>query len=138
MKTDRSIKEITIAAINRTVMNPESWIYSKVCAENKSDDLILEENELPVFEINSTKAKTVITTRRIIEKVNGKIFFVSFDQIDDVVYGNFKKQINKPELSIFRIVDMFGEEYDFQMETGKASIGLIKSVNTILKLKACS
>ncbi|MEO7978376.1 hypothetical protein [Flavobacterium sp.] len=136
MKTDNSIKEITIAAITRKAMNPESWIYSKVCIENKSDEFVLEENELPIFEINSLKVKTIVTTRRIIEKDNEKIFFINFDEIDDVVYGDFKKQINKPELSIFRIVDMFGEEYDFQMETGKASIGLINSVNTVLKLKA--
>jgi hypothetical protein len=138
MRTDNSIKEITIAAINRKAMNPESWIYSKVCVENNSTEFTLEENELAIFEINSSKAKTIITTRRIIEKENEKISFVSFDQIDDVVYGDFKKQISKPELSIFRIVDMFGEEYDFQMETGKASIGLINSVNTVLKLKASS
>ncbi|ESU24662.1 hypothetical protein FLJC2902T_31940 [Flavobacterium limnosediminis JC2902] len=136
MKTDNSIKEITIASINRKVMNPESWIYSKVCLENKSEEFTLEENELPIFEINSSKAKTIITTRHIIEKENENICFVSFDEIDDVIYGDFKKQINKPELSKFRIVDIFGEQYDFQMETGKASIGLINSINTVLKLKA--
>ena len=117
-------------------MNPESWIYSKICSENKSEEFTLEENELPIFEINSSKAKTIITTRRIIEKENEKICFVNFDEVDDVIYGTFKNQINKPELSIFRIVDIFGDEYDFQMETGKASIGLIYSINTILQLKA--
>lgn len=136
MKTDNSIKEITIASINRHAMNPENWIHSKVCSENESEEFTLEENELPIFEINSSKAKTIITTRRIIEKENEKISFVNFEEIDDVIYGNFKKQINKPELSIFRIVDIFGDEYDFQMETGKASIGLIYSINTVLKLKA--
>ncbi|MEL1256208.1 hypothetical protein AAEO57_20655 [Flavobacterium sp. DGU38] len=136
MKTDKSIKEITIAAINRSVMNPENWLYSKVCVEDKSTEFVLEENELPIFEIKSQKAKTIITTRRIIEKENGNLNFVSFEEIDDVVYGDFKKQVNKPELSKFRIVDMYGDEFDFQMETGKASIGLIKSVNTMLKLKA--
>lgn len=136
MKTDTSIKKITIAKINRAVMNPENWIYSKVCSENKSEEFTLDENELPIFEINSSKAKTIITTRRIIEKDNDKISFVNFEDIDDVIYGDFKKQINKPELSIFRIVDIFGEQYDFQMETGKASIGLINSINTVLQLKA--
>lgn len=138
MKTDKLIKEITIAAINRSVMEPENWLYSKVCAEDKSTEFVLEEDELPIFEINSPKAKTIITTRRIIENENGKLSFVSFEEIDGVVYGDFKKQINKPELSKFRIVDMYGDEYDFQMETGKASIGLINSVKTVLKLKASS
>ena len=138
MKTDKSIREITIAAINRSVMESENWLYSKVCAEDNSTEFVLEENELPIFEVNSQKAKTIITTRRIIEKENGKLSYVSFDEIDDVIYGDFKKQINKPELSKFRIVDMYGDEYDFQMETGKASVGLINSVKTVLKLKASS
>lgn len=138
MKTDISIKEITIAVINRSVMEPVNWLYSKVCVGDKSTEFVLEEDELPIFEINSQKAKTIITTRRIIENENGKLSFVRFEEIDDVVYGDFKKQINKPELSKFRIVDMYGDEFDFQMETGKASIGLINSVKTVLKLKASS
>lgn len=55
--------------------------------------------------------------------------------IDDVIFGNFKGVLHKPKLSIFRIVDIYGEQIDFQMETGKASIGLIKSVNTVINLK---
>ncbi len=47
MKTDKSIREITIAAINRSVMEPENWLYSKVCAEDNSTEFVLEENELP-------------------------------------------------------------------------------------------
>ena len=136
MRTDKSIKEITIAAINRSVMEPENWLYSKVCLEDKSTEFVLEEDELPIFEIKSKTAKTIITTRRIIENENEKLSIVSFEEIDDVVYGDFKKKVNKPELSKFRIVDKHGDEFDFQMETGKASIGLINSVKTVLKLKA--
>ena len=136
MKTDNSIKETTLAAINRSAMNPESWVYSKVYSENNANEFELEENELPIFEVSSSKAMTIITTRRIIEKENEKVCFVDFEEVDDVIYGDFKGQINKPELSKFRIVDMYGEQYDFQIETGKASIGLISCVKTVLKLKA--
>jgi hypothetical protein len=138
MKKDNSIKEITIAALNRSVMNAENWLYSKVCSEDFSKEFELEENELPIFEIKSSVANTIITTQRIIENGDGKLKFIRFEEIDDVVYGDFKKQINKPELSKFRIVDIYGDEYDFQMETGKASIGLINSVKTLMKLKASS
>ena len=138
MKTDKSIKEITIAAINRSATENENWLYSKICEEDKSTEFVLEEDELSIFEINSQNVKTIITTRRIIEKVSDKTIEVSFEEIDGVIYGDFKKRISKPELSKFRIVDMYGEEYDFQMETGKASIGLISCVKTVLKLKASS
>ena len=138
MKTDKTIKNIVSAAIYRKIMNPEEWIYSKVHIGNKSIEFDLEESELPIFEIISFNAKTIITTRRIIEKNKNGVETVNFGDINNIVYGKFKGQIDKPQLSTFRIVDVFGKEYDFQMETGKASIGLINAVSTVLKLKAKS
>lgn len=135
MKTDISRKNIVIAAISRKIMNPEEWIYSKVYFVGTSLEFDFEENELPIFEVKSSNALTIITTRRVIEKNNNKCNSISFNDIDDVIFGNFKGQLNKPELSIFRIIDIYGEEYNFQMETGKASIGLINALTTILKLR---
>ena len=45
---------------------------------------------------------------------------VYFNEVEDIIYGDFKKQINKPELSLFRVLDFYGEQHEFQMETGKA------------------
>ena len=78
----------------------------------------------------------MISTRQIIERTNEKIQRLNFEFLDDVVYGNFKGRPNKPELTVFRVVDIHGDEFDFQMETGKASIGLIYSVDTIRQLRA--
>ena len=125
---------MTLAAINRSAMNFESWIYSKVCSENNAKEFDFEEDELPIFEVKSPKAMMVVTTRRIIERKNKEVYCVNFEEVDDVIYGDFKNQINKPELSKFRIVDIYGNQHDFQMETGKASIGLITCLNTVLKL----
>lgn len=137
MKTDNSIKNITIAAINRKVMNPEEWIYSRICVEDKSVEFIFEENELSIFEISSFEIKTIVTTCRIIEKNESNVKSLKFENIRKVSYGNFKgTNINKIELSTFRIIDVFGEVHDFQIETGKASIGLINAVSTVLKLKS--
>jgi hypothetical protein len=134
MKTDKSKKNIVIASISRKIMNPEEWLYSKVYFVGTSLEFDLEENELSIFEVKSASATTIITTRRILERNNDEINFVRFEDIDNMVYGHFKGQINKPQLSIFRIIDIYGEEHNFQMETGKASIGLINAVNTILRL----
>ncbi|MBS7254520.1 hypothetical protein [Flavobacterium branchiicola] len=137
MKTDKSIKNIVCAAIYRKVMNPEEWLYSSVHVGNISIEFELEENELPIFQVNSSNAKTLITTRQIIEKRDKKeIISVSFEDIDNLIYGDFKGKVNNPELSVFRIIDVYGKAFDFQMETGKASIGFINVVNTILKLKS--
>ncbi|MDP5199499.1 hypothetical protein [Flavobacterium sp. DG2-3] len=137
MKTDKSIKNIVCAAIYRKVMNPEEWLYSSVHIGNKSIEFDIEEDEFPIFQIISSNAKTLITTRQIIEKRNeGIILSIRFEEIRDLVYGNFKGKIDKPELSIFKIIDIEGKTYDFQLETGKASIGFINAINTILQLKS--
>ncbi|OUL62028.1 hypothetical protein [Flavobacterium sp. AJR] len=134
MKEDSSIRQLTITAINRSVMNPEEWLYSKVSTDLKNDTFLFEDNELPIFEIETSKAKTIITTRRILEKEGEILHAVNFDEVDKVFFGDFKGQINKSELSIFRITTIDGEEQNFQMETGKAAIGLIKSIQTVIKL----
>lgn len=119
-------------------MDIDTWEYSKILTaetENKYFDFKLDENELPIFEIKSQTKHTLITTRQILEIENSKLKSIDFESIDDVIFGDFKGIVNKPKLSIFRIVDIYGEQMDFQMETGKASIGLIKSVNTVINLK---
>ncbi|MBG6188423.1 hypothetical protein [Flavobacterium sp. CAN_S2] len=138
MKKDSSIQNVTIASVKRSAMDIDTWEYSKILTaetENKYFDFKLDENELPIFEIKSQTKHTLITTRQILEIENNKLKSIDFESIDDVIFGDFKGSVNKPKLSIFRIVDIYGEQMDFQMETGKASIGLIKSVNTVINLK---
>ena len=138
MKKDSSIQNITIASVKRSAMNIDTWEYSKILTaetENKYIDFELDKNELPIFEIKSQTKHTLITTRQILEIENNKLKSINFESIDDVIFGDFKGILYKPKLSIFRIVDIYGEQMDFQMETGKASIGLIKSVNTVINLK---
>jgi hypothetical protein len=138
VKKDISIQNITIASVKRSAMDIDTWEYSKLVTtetENKYIAFELDKNEIPIFEIKSQTKHTLITTRQILEIENNNLKSIDFESVDDVIFGDFKGNVNKPKLSIFRIIDIYGEQMDFQMETGKASIGLIKSVNTILNLK---
>lgn len=138
MKKDSSIQNITIASVKRSAMDIDTWQYSKIVtveAEDKYYDFELDKNELPIFEIKSQSKHTLITTRHISEIENTKLKSIDFESIEDVIFGDFKGTLNKPKLSIFRIIDIYGEQMDFQMATGKASIGLIKSVSTVINLK---
>ena len=138
MKTDKSIRSITIASIRRKVIDIDSWKYSHITEENDADlieKFQLSDNELPIFEIKSDKAHTLISTRQILERNKEIVICLNFDFLDSVEYGNFKGQPNKSELSTFRTTDINGDELDFQFETGKASIGLIYAVDTIRQLK---
>ncbi|MGB6268412.1 MAG: hypothetical protein WBF67_05320, partial [Olleya sp.] len=91
MKTDISIRNITIASIRRKAMDIDSWNYSRIADENDTElieKFELSENELPVFEIKSEFAHTLISTRQIIERNKVKIHSLNFDFLDGVVYGN--------------------------------------------------
>lgn len=137
MKTPESIRNITIAAINRSAMNLGTWKYSRIVQlpfDHLKLTFELEEHELPVFEIQSEAKHTLITTHRILEHTSNSLNQVAFDNIDDVLFGLFKGQIDKPDLSSFRIIEMNGESIDFQLETGKAAIGLMKSIHVIRSL----
>ena len=118
-------------------MDMDTWSHSRII-EPPFDKIIsefdLSTSELPMFEIKSEAKHTLVTTVRIIEISDGIMQSVDFKYIDDVVYGLFKGQINKPELSTFRIVDWYGDQFDCQLETGKASRGIIYSRNTMRKL----
>lgn len=138
MKKDSSIQNITIASVKRSAMDIDTWEYSKIITaetENKYIGFELDKNELPIFEIKSQTKHTLITTRQILEIESNKVKSIDFELIDELIYGDFKGTLHKPKLSVFRIIDIYGQQMDFQMETGKASIGLIKSVNTVMNLK---
>ncbi|TSJ41295.1 hypothetical protein FO442_15400 [Fluviicola chungangensis] len=139
MKNPDSIRNIVIKAIERSAMDNETWKYSKIVQEpfdKLKHEFELDASELPIFEVQGELKHTLITTRRIIEKTSSAVIKVEIENIDDVMYGLFKGQIEKPELSTFRIIDLYGDQIDFQLETGKAAVGLIKSVNMVRKLVA--
>lgn len=137
LKNPESVRNIVIKAIERSAMDVETWKYSRIVQQpfDKLKEMFeLDSSELPVFEVQGESKHTLITTRRIIEKTLGSINAVEFEDIDDIMYGLFKGRIDKPELSTFRVVDLYGVQNDFQLETGKAAVGLIKSVNMVRKL----
>ncbi|MFD2600606.1 hypothetical protein [Flavobacterium suzhouense] len=134
MKTDKSLYNITIAAIKRHAMHPETWLYSKIISTPEAEGFDLDNEELPVFLIESEVAKTLVTTRRIIETSIGNSKQTLITEIQSTDYGLFKGDINKPDLSDFKIITINNNSITFQFETGKASIGLIYAINTLRKL----
>lgn len=134
MKTDKSLYNIAIAAVNRHAIHQENWQYSKIISTPEVDGFDLAEEELPVLLIESDTTRTLVSTRRIIEISDTITKNISISEIEDIIYGNFKDQPNKPSLSIFRTTDMYGDELNFQLETGAASIALMYCINTLRKL----
>jgi hypothetical protein len=134
MKTDKSLYNTTIAAVKRSIMDPETWLYSKVISTPEVEGFDLDSEELPVFLIESEVAITLVTTRRIIEISGSETKSVLITEIQSSYYGLFKGNINAPELSFFKITTINNNLITFQFETGKAAVGVMKSIMTLTSL----
>ena len=130
MKTDSSIKNIALASINRSAMDVHEWgktridpTWFPITVEIQPDELTI------VFTFFSDTDWTLITTKKIIGMISGQLNEMPFSEVDDFMLGDFKNL--KIEKTIFRITNMYGERADFIMEPGKASMGIIKAIQTI-------
>jgi hypothetical protein len=129
MKSDSSIKNISIAAIKRKSIELNSWTRTTLINEFPLN-FEPKPNELPVvYVLIDNNNWTLVTTQRIVGQIESNTREIFFDQFDDVVWGSFKN--TKIDSTIFRTSDMYGDQYDFLMETGKPSMAIISSVGTI-------
>lgn len=115
-------------------MDADTWLYSKVIEDDTVKGFNLIDDELPIFYFKSPDAENLVTTRRIIEKKGSSIITVNISQIDKTNYGLFKGVPNTPVIGNFIVTTDQGKELIFSMETWKASVGLIKSINTLRNL----
>ncbi len=138
-QSDISISKKTLASIKRHSIDRHTWIYSRIIDKRNLvfiKNFKLSEVELPIFEVKSELAHTLITTRQILEFKSNEVQSIEFQFIHDVIFGNFKGRQHRPELSHFRVIHLYGDKLDFQIETGKASIGLIYAIRTIRQLRS--
>ena len=137
MKSDKSIYNITKAAINRLKPKVTDWYFTKLINQDskklKTFDLI--ENEIPIIEIANKQSKTLITTRRILEESNSTKTTINFQDIQSYDFGNFKGEIDNPEIKKFRSIDFNNNSQNFQMESGKAAIVIMTTLNTLKNLR---
>jgi len=138
-KSDRQIYSITISAIKRKARDMENWKHSFI-SDAKDQELVskfdLVDKELPVFEVKSRQAHTLITTRRIQERTDLELKIIQFEDIKNIEFGNFKGETNKTSISEFNVTTHDKVKHNFQYETGYTSMGMIYSIRTILQLKS--
>lgn len=133
MKSHESIKNITIAAIKRHSIDIDKWTNTSISILDFQPQIEQLDSELPILSFALTDSDwTFITTRIIIGKISGEYKQLDFNELDDIVYGDYKNI--KKSTTIFRMTDFQGDNSDFLMETGKPSIAFIYAINTILRL----
>lgn len=130
MKKDSSIKNISVAKVKRSAIDIESWTKTFICSDAFPIKIEHLPEELPVVFYNVDDGNwTLITTKRIVGKIDSIVREVAFNELDDTIWGDFKSK-NKDN-TIFRAVNFEGEQNDFLMETGKPAMGIISAVRAI-------
>jgi hypothetical protein len=133
MKNHESIKNIAIASVERHSVDIDQWEKTRIAKSQHHSLIERLEDELPVLEFIYNESNwTIITTKRIVGKVDGNQKQIDFSLLDDVVYGDYKNA--KKSTTSFRTTDVYGGFIDFLMDTEKPSTAFIHSINTIAQL----
>jgi hypothetical protein len=137
MKSDESILNIALAAVRRHSIDLESWNRTTISKELFLPVTDSASNELPVVQFVIDDSNwTQVTTQRVTGSINSVVREVALSELDDSIWGDFKNL--EADRTQFRLVDFHGTQNDFWIETGKPSMGIICSINTIAALYKAS
>lgn len=137
MKSDKSIHAICIASIKRSTMKPYNFKWTKFYESNSEFpysglEINLVESELYICStVIDQDNFSILTTRRLITKQNGLLSVLNIQGAIDKQYGDFK--VNKEIIYTFGCVrSESGDELNYFIETGKASMVMIYGVRTLI------
>lgn len=137
-KSDKSIRNITLAKVKRSLMADAVCKFTKTYdTETMADAPFLENaetEELPIactyIDINNY---TLITTRRIFTVEDCLKHTVLFQDIKAYKFGDFKGMRDNP-VTIGNVTTFNGESFPFLIERGKPSMVVVNAVGTLLNL----
>jgi len=140
MKTDTSIRNISIAAVKRSFTQPLDSKITKIyesetvpeCIDDIFNPIVFYDCELPISHTVIDAANwTLVTSRRIICCIGGIIKVANAANVVKTEWGDFKGY-NKTNFTKGYVKLDTGEEIDIFLETGKPSLVVIKSINTLV------
>lgn len=141
-KSDKSIHNITIAAIKRSTIQPyENFKWTKFYESNaeflyKGLKLDIEAHELIICStIINDKNYSILTTQKLITGQNGIKSFGSLLNAKNKGYGNFKGHENE-SFTLGSVALENGYELSYFIETGKASMVMIRGIRTSISLQS--
>lgn len=134
VKTDKSIKNICIAAVKRHTIPPIDFPYSTLFDNDGIDvsvSIALADHELPIAKTHIDALNwTLVTTRRIITCLSGLMQELPAARIKSYHWGDFKGMGKKP-FTIGEIQSEEGDTINIHIETGRASMVIIYSIRTV-------
>jgi len=140
MKSDKSIRNICIAAIKRATIAPYDFSLTSFFEEELWDrfdnDVVnlrnVAEGELPVsMVVIDADNYTLITTRQIITCQNGSIALAKPNDIISWQWNDFKGYIDR-SYTCGRLTLTDNQIFEVFIETGRASMAMIYAIRTLV------
>lgn len=137
-KTDKSIHNICIASIKRSILKPHDFQWTRFYETNADFPytglkIELADNELFICSTFIDKDNfSILTTIRLLTKQDGQLCAENIQGATDKLYGDFKGHRDKDYT--FGLVQLQnGNELKYFIETGKASMVMIRGVRTLIR-----
>lgn len=137
-KTDKSIHNICIAGIKRSTHKPYDFKWTRFYESNADFLYPTLINDLAVSEqiicstIIDDDNYSILTTRRLFTKQKGNLIVGGLEGSIDLKYGDFKGYTDKDH-TFGKVKLHNGDELNYFIETGYASMVMIHGVRTLLK-----
>jgi len=136
-KSDKSKHNICIASIKRSTIKPYDFKWTKFYESNADFhypglSLDLSENELIICStVIDADNYSIVTTQRLITKLNGQESVGNIEGATDKRYGDFKGY--KDKLFTFGQIQLQnGADLAYFIEVGKASMVMIYGIRTLI------
>jgi len=138
MKTDKSLHDICIAAIKRSTIKPYDFKWTKFYVldyanVNSEFEIDLIENELLICStIIDAENYSILTTRRLLTKIDGKLDICNIAGAIDKFYGDFKGY-KDTTWTFGKVKLLSGVVVKYFIEVGSASMIMIHGVKTLIR-----
>jgi hypothetical protein len=136
MKDDKYYYDVVISSIKRHTIKPIDFLYSKIWEKDVSINqyyagmgIELDEGELSICSVLiDIDNWTILTTRKIITSIDGIRTECYFNEISNYKYNAIRDY--KKEYYLGDIILKNGENMNFLIESGKASMIMIYGIKT--------
>ena len=139
-KTDLSIKNACLSAINRHTISPCNFestvIYGRYLADKPVHHILVNveliENELPIALTFFDDNWTLVTTRRILTNLDDELKQIFITEIETWDLKNFKD--TSTSIILAQIIGRGSERIECLIESGRASMVMIYAIGTLIRM----
>lgn len=137
-KTDPSIHKICVAAIKRSLMVDAELNFTQIHEGDTHSfpfDFEFFLTEIPICSTIKDKGNwSILTTQRLVSKLNNQLFETDMETSVNRFYGDFKGYKDK-DFTFGKVENLKSEEIQYLIETGKSSMVMVQGVKTRIDIQ---